>query len=166
MLVVFLIFAVLAFAASASDALTYRVPNAIPLALLFVFIALAYAYGGDKWQGHLLAGTGTALLALTLFVCRALGTSDAKLLAALAVWAGPDGLFLLLFSIALAALFVTVVLTVARDVLPLLRNKGLIKLPQQLPRALRQREPIPYGVGIGLGAVIASPWFPDWLWQI
>jgi prepilin peptidase CpaA len=164
--VVFLIFVVLALAASVSDTLSYRIPNAIPLALLFLFFALAYAYGGARWQGHLLAGIGTGLLTLSLYVSRAMGPGDSKLLPALAVWAGPDGLFLLLFCAAVAAFAVTAALAVVRAVVPSLRQCGILAQSRELPRVLRSEERIPYGAGIGLGAIVASPWFPDWLWQI
>jgi len=95
-----------------------------------------------------------------------MGAGDAKLLAAFALWSGLGALIPLLFWTAISGFFVMISIVVLRRLMPALQRAipplGKVKLP----RVLVRREGIPLGAGIVLGAIIASPSFPSWLWQM
>lgn len=168
MSVVFLIFAVLALAAAVNDVAFYKIPNAIVLALLFLFIAVAYVWMPlDTWRSHFFAGAGTLVVMALLYAARTMGAGDAKLLAVMALWAGLDGLFPLLFYVSVTAFLGMLALLALRHALPWAKKRGWLRLPEKLPRVLRKGEGVPYAIGIGPGAVIAAAtgWFPAWLWQ-
>src|SRR3546814_8511013 len=76
--------------AAVRDVQTYRIPNAVTLAVLILYpLHLSYSPMPVDWISAL-AVFGVALLAgLALFACDALGAGDAKLLAAVLLWAGP-----------------------------------------------------------------------------
>ncbi len=167
MSIVFLIFCVLALVATATDVATYTIPNWLVLALLFVFIALAFAdMPHGAWQSHLLAGGGCLVIAATLYGFGAMGAGDAKLIAVMALWAGADGLIPLLFYISLIGFAGMLVIVALRFVLPLMMRHRWLRLREPLPRMLRKGEGIPYAIGIGPGAIIAAGTFPHWLWQV
>ena len=166
MSVVFAIYSVLALAAMASDIAFYKIPNAIVLALLFLFVVVAYAYmPHGEWSSHALAGAGTLVVTALLYAARALGAGDAKMISALAVWAGLDGLFPLLFYVSVIAFLGMLVILMLRRLLPYAMRRGWIK-QRALPRVLRKGEGVPYAIGIGPGAILAAAWFPAWLWQL
>ena len=167
MSVVFLIYCALALAAMASDIAFYKIPNAIVLALLFLFVVAAYAWmPHDAWRAHLIAGGGTFVVTALLYAGRAMGAGDAKMLAALALWAGLDGLFPLLFYVSVIAFLGMLVILMLRRLLPLVMKRGWVRLRGPLPRVLRKGEGVPYAIGIGPGAILATTWFPAWLWQM
>ena len=167
MSIVFLIFAALGLAAMASDIAYYRIPNALVLALLLLFVAVAFAWmPRDAWSGHLIAGGGTLVVAALLYAGRALGAGDAKLLAVMALWAGLDGLFPLLVYTSLIAFLGMLVILALRHLLPWVMKRKWIPLREPLPRVLRKGEGVPYAIGISPGAFLATTWFPAWLWQM
>lgn len=166
MSIVFAIYSVLALAAMASDIAFYKIPNAIVLALLFLFVVVAYAYmPHGEWSSHALAGAGTLVVTVLLYIGRALGAGDAKMISALAVWAGLDGLFPLLFYVSVIAFLGMLVILMLRRLLPYAMQRGWMK-QRALPRVLRKGEGVPYAIGIGPGAILAAAWFPVWLWQL
>jgi prepilin peptidase CpaA len=154
-LVLSLSFAAFLFAwAAASDVTSYRIPNLISQALALAFVPAAVA-GLDLASAGLHAAAGFAVLlaGMGLFALRVFGGGDAKLLAAAALWAGPQGLVYLLAYTAVAGGLFTLALLAFR------------KLPLPVPvlgvrwiAALHGRAAaVPYGVAIAAGALAAAP---------
>ena len=77
-------------AASAADATTRRIPNALTVGAAVVAVAFGAATGGASGLGWSVAGWIVGLsLFLPLFALRAKGGGDVKLLAAFGAWLGP-----------------------------------------------------------------------------
>lgn len=90
--------------AGLSDLRRLRIPNRDSLALLlgFALWAPASGLGGAAFIIHCAAGAAVFAVGVALFAVGAWGGGDAKLLAAVAVWAGFDGLPRLLAVMAVA----------------------------------------------------------------
>ena len=166
--IVWMLFAATVTAAAVTDVRTYRIPNWIVLVLLGLFVATA-AYAIQQhvrisWLSQLSAGLLSLVVGLVLYATRQMGAGDVKLLSVLALWAGLAGLVPLLFWIAVCSLGVLAVMLAAR----LMMSRRALEQPAglPLPRALRKGEGVPYGLGIALGAMVASTHFPPWLWKI
>jgi prepilin peptidase CpaA len=138
-------------AAAVSDVRTMTIPNRLSLLLVGAFAPLFMASGGD------LAGLGAhAITALVVFtVCLGLfqagwfGGGDAKLLPALALWAGPDAVAHLILGAALAGGLVAAVL-------PLVRRMAPDGAHDQWGLAsLHPEEGVPYAIALAAGGVFA-----------
>lgn len=168
MSIVFIIYSALALVAMATDIVSYKIPNWLVLALLFLFIAAAVSgMPRDSWQGHLIAGGGTLVVTAAFYALGWMGAGDAKLLAVMALWAGLGGLLALLFYVSLIALGGMLIILVLRHLLPWAAKRNWLRLPQPMPRVLIRGEGVPYAIGIGPGAILAAVfWFPTWLWLV
>ena len=166
--IMWVLFAATVAAAAVTDVRTYRIPNAIVLVLLGLFAVAAgyavYRHMPVSWVNHLSAGLLSLVVGLVLYGTRQMGAGDVKLLAALALWAGLPALPFLLFWIAVCSLGVLAIMLAA----PLMMSRRALYQPAgaSLPRALRKGEGVPYGLGIALGAIVASTHFQPWLWKI
>lgn len=83
-----------------------RIPNAIPIALLALFLVHAMAGGAGPLRGlwmSLAVGAGLLAAGFTLYLGGGFGAGDAKLVAVAGVWAGPGHLGLFLLALAAAA---------------------------------------------------------------
>lgn len=103
-------FAALLIAAALNDAATFRIPNRLVLALVALYpLHLALAGAPGAASGGLLAGAVVLAGGTLLFRLGLVGGGDAKLAAAIALWAGPAHLpaFLVVAAVAggLLALF-------------------------------------------------------------
>jgi prepilin peptidase CpaA len=107
------------------------------------------AGAAPAWGGHLLSGGIALALGMVAFARGWVGGGDAKLLAAVALWAGTD---LLLPLLVVTSAFGAVL------ALSLLWMRQLA-WPGCLP-ALAPGAPIPYGVAIAAGAVWLVPHLP------
>ena len=90
--------------ASFYDLFTMTIPNKVTLALVIAFFVLA-PLAGMSWSTmawHMGLGFGVLVICYGLFMIRAMGGGDAKLLAASALWLGPD---MTLSYVLLASLF-------------------------------------------------------------
>jgi prepilin peptidase CpaA len=147
------------------DLRTYRIPNILVAILLLAFLIVGLVHGSDvNWIGHVGAALLTFALGVGVYALGQMGAGDVKLLAAIALWAGTGGLVPLLIAVSLCG-FVGMLLIIAmRIVVPRFQTSGTEG--QGLPRVLVKGEGIPYGIGIGPGALIASFAFPSWLWHI
>src|SRR3546814_4595886 len=77
--------------AAVRDVQTYRIPNAVTLAVLILYpLHLSYSPMPVDWISALAVFGGALLVGLALFVSNALGAGDVKLLAAVLLWAGPE----------------------------------------------------------------------------
>jgi len=163
---IWLLFVLVGLGIAISDFLTFRIPNMAIIVLLGLFgIAAGLAAANDvpvPWLDHVAAGVLSLLAGLLLYGYRQMGAGDAKLLAVMALWAGLSRLLPLLFAWAVSALVLLAVILLARR---LVQERPFWET-SKLPRVLRRRENIPYGLGIVLGAIMVSGAFPSWLWRI
>jgi len=150
-------FPVMLAAAAALDVATYRIPNALSLALAATFapVALSGAVGGAGAVGvHLMVGVIALVLGVALFAARWIGGGDAKLIAAAALWLGWPGCAVFLLAMSLAGgLLAAVLLTLRRSPLARLAQGG----PAWAARLARPGGHVPFGVAIALGAAAAAP---------
>jgi len=163
---IWLIFVVLSLIVAGYDLATYRIPNWTWMALVALFAVAWLAHGsGGMWPGHLGACAALLLVGLVFFLVKQMGAGDAKFLAAVSLFAGFASLVELLLWIALAAIAELIVIILLRRTAP--QFHSLFAEPSRpLPRVLTKRQAIPLGAGIALGAVVASHWFPPWLWFV
>ncbi len=166
MSIVRLLFAGFMAASAVSDVLSYRIPNALVLALIGLFLAVAAFHGASvDWLSHLGAAGLCLAVGVALYSFGQMGAGDAKLLTAAALWAGifplaQSPLVLLLFWISVTGLAGMLIILVLRRLLVPFHAAG-----RNWPAVLTPGAGVPYGIGIGLGSILASPTFPAWLWQ-
>src|SRR3546814_11485551 len=76
--------------AAVRDVQTYRIPNAVTLAVLILYpLHLLYSPMPVDWSSALTVFCVALLVGLVLFACHAVGAGDVQLLAAVLLWAGP-----------------------------------------------------------------------------
>jgi prepilin peptidase CpaA len=146
--------------AAAMDLVTMKIPNRISLALVLAFfpMALLAGLGISEILNHLAVGLAFLALGILLFIPGWFGGGDAKLLAAIALWIGPDHLFAYVFYVALAGGIIAGLFSTVRSV-PLPRaflGEGWAM------RLHRQDAGIPYGIALAAGALLVFPhtvWF-------
>ncbi|HEV7353909.1 MAG TPA: prepilin peptidase [Brevundimonas sp.] len=145
----------IAVAAAVHDVATYRIPNWMSVVLLAAFIPAALAAGLEPRLIAIdaLVGLAALLVGMGLFAGNLLGGGDAKIMAAMAPFMGLAALteFVLFTAVAggLLALFALVV----RRLPERLRTRG----PGWWRRLAEPRGPLPYGVAICAGALVAFP---------
>jgi prepilin peptidase CpaA len=134
--------------AALQDAWRLRISNLFPLAIIACFAGWVAVIGPeiDLWQ-NLVAFLLCLGLGLFLFSRNWLGGGDVKLLAALALWFDLAGAGRLLIFTMMGGGLVTLLLIFCRALLPSPADKG--------PAAMRRRGPIPYGLAIAVGALLA-----------
>lgn len=163
-----------------NDVLSYRIPNVACAALALLYPAwLAVAWPAEDpllTVGlHLAVGFSTLVAGFVLFSLRAFGAGDAKLLAAVALWAGPAGIFDLVIYTAIAGGLLAVAVLLLRRLAQVFEPQ-LLALQLMLaglatrmfprpasvagaPRPTRHTSfarPIPYGVAIAVGAAAVA----------
>src|SRR5438105_10001646 len=120
-----LLFAGLMAASAVSDILSYRIPNALVLALIGLFLAVAAFHGASvDWLSHLGAAGLCLAVGVVLYSFGHMGAGDAKLLAAAALWAGIVPLVPLLFWISVTGLAGMLLILVLRRLLVPFRGAG------------------------------------------
>ncbi len=153
-------FVLLLAAAAWWDIRAYRIPNVLVAAVLLVFL-LAFAGGlipRNEIMGHLGAGLLALLLGMVLFYRNWIGGGDAKLIAALALWAGWPEVIRFATVMALAGGVISAL------VLFRARGTGPVKtVESDAEGGLKRR--VPYGVAIALAGLdfwirkLAAPFF-------
>lgn len=134
--------------AAASDARRYLIPNRISVALLLLYPA----YGLTLPPAAAVASAGVGLLVFAagaaLFAMRAMGGGDVKLMAAVALWAGPAHVIEFITMTTMAGgLLAASLLTPARALFP--AAAALIEGPEARPR-------VPYGIAIAVGGLFVA----------
>lgn len=142
-----------------SDVTSFIIPNAVSLTLLgaFPLAVLLLGLPSEALAWHAGLGALVLLISMVLFALGAFGGGDAKLVAATALWLGPDALawFVMVTSLAGGALAMTLLM--------------FRRFP--LPASLAERawvlrlhcgtNGIPYGLAIAVGGLAAfaqTPW--------
>lgn len=132
------------------DAVSYRIPNWTVLLLLAGFpVAGLLTPGGIPWLWHLAAAALVFAVGLGLFALRFAGGGDIKLLTTVALWAGWEHLLELAVLMGVLGGVVVVLLLLARGAASGIGVVG--------PRLLHAGEPVPYGLAIGLAALMLAP---------
>jgi prepilin peptidase CpaA len=146
--------------AAAMDLLTMKIPNRISAVMVLAFFPLALLLGLGAWDilNHVGAGLGVLALGILLFIPGWFGGGDAKLMAAIALWIGPDALVPYFIYAAVTGGFIAMAIMSARTV-PLPR---LLLGEAWALRLHRQDAGIPYGLALAAGALMVYPhtvWF-------
>lgn len=142
--------------AAAKDVRTLTIPNwmNISIAALFLPAALVGGLGLSLTGWHLLAGLIAFVVSFGLFAVGAYGGGDAKMIPAVILWMGPEGILPFLFGMALAGGLLSIVLVLARKAVPADIAPGFAR------SVLASDAGIPYGVAIAAGAIYALPHSP------
>lgn len=154
-----LIAALLVFAFGAmTDLVSYRIPNWISLAAIGLFAVSAALSGmtlGD-FGVHFLVGFAALAVGFALFALGIIGGGDAKFFAAGALWMGPVFILKYCLIFALVGGGFAVLLLVLR--LPAIAA-ALSCIPYSA-QLLNPKAGLPYGVALGIGAMIVLPATP------
>lgn len=136
--------------AALQDIWRLQISNLFPVAVVALFAGWLFAVGFDWsiWQ-NLVLFFFTLAIGTFAFSRGILGGGDVKLLAAMALWFDIEGSASFFFYTALGGLALTLLFVIVRRMLPtyVLERSGAA--------ALRPRGPIPYGVAIAAGAILA-----------
>lgn len=137
-------FVVLLLWAAISDLTSLRIPNIVSLGVALLFPLQLFVHGDFKlFLFSVLIGAGLFAAGAGLFAAGLLGGGDVKLLAAVGLWVGPQGI--------LAFLTVTVI---AGGACALVMMTPLGSFVQAMNGGLaRQKLVMPYGVAIAAGGL-------------
>jgi prepilin peptidase CpaA len=157
------VFAALMVRALVGDVGTFRIRNKHNLAIAgcFLLFAVPMGMGWVDIISHVKIAAITFAVTMSMFLIGIFGGGDAKFTGAIALWLGPSAMIPFIFYTAVSGGVVVFILLVARK---LARHFGLPRSPKWARRILRKSRSVPYGVALGLGALIAVPkavWFPD-----
>jgi prepilin peptidase CpaA len=136
--------------AAVVDIWKLRIPNLFPIAILLLFPLWVYHAGWTPtlWQNAVLMLV-TFFGGALIFSRGWLGGGDVKLLAATALWFDFKGAAALFLFVAIGGALLSVVFILLRRIVPArLTSEGNIP-------SLKARGPIPYGVAIAGGALLA-----------
>lgn len=134
--------------AALQDSWRLRISNLFPIAIIACFAGWVAVIGPqfDLWQ-NLVAFLLCLAVGLFLFSREWLGGGDVKLLAALALWFDLSGAGQFLMFTMIGGGLVALALIAFRRLLPATAGTGVA--------AFRRRGPIPYGLAIAVGALLA-----------
>jgi prepilin peptidase CpaA len=159
-----LVFPVAMAFAAANDLFTMKIPNKISLSLIVAFVASA-AYIPLPLESaliHCAVGLTFLIAGFAMFSFRLLGGGDAKLMAAGALWMGPDYALMYLFYVTLFGGVLSVAILAYRKLVP----AGMTMLPEWAIKLHAQGTGIPYGLAIAASALALYPqtvWYSSWL---
>jgi prepilin peptidase CpaA len=149
-----LVFPALMLTAAASDALTFRIPNWISLALIAAFPLAAFAVGASWTDVGLCVASGVVglVIGMILWALRWIGGGDAKVFAAGALWIGWPAVGVFAVGTMIAGGALALLLTVFRSA----PFRPLVMLgPPWVLRLAEPKQGVPYGVAISLGGLLA-----------
>jgi prepilin peptidase CpaA len=149
--------------AAIGDVRTFLITNKLNMLIAagFLVFALPMGLGLNDVAAHIGIGFLTTLIALAMFLVGVYGGGDAKLTGAAALWLGPAAMMPFILYTAIAGGALVICLILGRR---LARQFGLPKGPRWARRLLRKSAAVPYGVALGIGAILATPytlWFPN-----
>ena len=156
------VFVALMIWAAVGDVRTFTITNKLNLliAASFIILAVPMGLGWSAILDHVKIGLIASVIAMAMFYIGIYGGGDFKMTGAVALWLGSAPIVPFVFYTALAGGALGVTLIVGRA---LARRYGLPKSPKWARRMLRKRSAVPYGVALGIGALLAAPdaiWFP------
>lgn len=145
-----------------TDLRSFEIANRVSVVVVLGFVVAAFAKGWPIGVLGMHLGVGAAVLIVgaALFFVKLMGGGDAKLLAAVAVWAGWDGIAAYLFMVVIAGgVLALAVLAFRATRLP--ERRGWWEF---LRRVHDREQGLPYGIAIAVAAIISSnrwPIFPE-----
>lgn len=139
--------------AAAWDVAEFRIPNILNLTIAALYPA--YVVGSSRpvdWVAATAIAALILLVGIALFCCGFMGGGDVKLLAAVALWAGPGAVVELLLLMAVAGGVIALAMTLARTtaVHLLLYRCGAGGLASAAAEGK-----VPYAVAIAIGVYLA-----------
>ncbi len=137
-----------------SDLLWLRIPNwvVVTIAALYPIYVMSTAQP-VAWQGALVVAGLVFAIGFALYSFRLLGGGDVKLLAAVALWAGPVQITAFMISTAIiGGLLAIVATTPLRLLLPYMAAATRVDVDMRQLVKLQ----IPYGVAIAAGGLIVA----------
>ena len=145
--------------AGAMDLLTMTIPNRISLALIAAFLICAVLAGLSLEQimMHLACGGLILAIGIGMFAAKLLGGGDAKLMAASAIWVGPDNLMIYFLVISILGGVLALALLAYRRF-----PAQSLALPDWALKLHAPGSSMPYGVAIAAAALWIYPqtvWF-------
>jgi prepilin peptidase CpaA len=145
--------------AALSDIRRFRIPNAVSIALVCLFV-VRYALTGQPTSiiPHLaIAGASLAIL-FALYLLGWFGAGDAKLISAIMLWAGPEAGMQFILLLALAGGFFATLLLLVAGALRIRTRLAANWPPHRLFR-WAERGVCPYGIPIFAAVLVVSPLF-------
>ncbi len=141
-----------------NDVMWFRIPNAVPIVILALYPAYLLAGGAGLAQLHwaIAIAVATFLVGAFMFSRGWMGGGDVKLLAALALWAGPTHFPALLVFTTLAGGALALVSLMpgrAATISWLALNLRIALALPEAPRSTTGRQTLPYGVAIAIGGL-------------
>ena len=148
--------------ASIKDMSSLTIPNWVNAGIALCFIPAALfadvTFATIGW--HLAVGAIAFLLCFFLFVVGAFGGGDAKMIPAVALWMGPQGVMPFLFGTAVAGGVLALAVLMARKSIPEAFAPGFVRA------TMEEGNGVPYGVAISVGAIVggfSSPFLTNFL---
>lgn len=134
------------------DTSRYIIPNTLNGALLVTYVFAAYLLG-LPWLAALGAAAIVLFIGMMIFALGLMGGGDIKLLTVLTLWTGWSVAtpYFLLFTGLTGGILVIVVFTARFLLAPLWVRLSRSKT---LPRILRRKQPVPYGIAIALAFLL------------
>jgi prepilin peptidase CpaA len=141
--------------AAANDLFTMKIPNRISLALIAGFFAIALITRMPLETVGIHIAIGFAVLAATfvLFTMNMLGGGDAKLMAAGALWMGPEHIIEFLAYVTVFGGILAVAILGYRNLVP----ANAFPLPGWARRLHMTGSGIPYGIAIAAAGLMLFP---------
>lgn len=154
-----------------SDLRSRKIPNELVLAILVSGWLFALATGPDAWRALGLSLAGTAVgfaIWIGFYLLGVIGAGDVKFFAAAGAWLGPGATWraALIAAIAGGVLAVAFLIMEGRlgEVLrraAIAASSGtLATVPEQTIVPGAKHRPLPYGVALAIGALVAA-WVPQ-----
>ncbi len=162
LLVTKLVLMALVVIAMLSDLIQMRIPNVIPIAIIFLF---PVAYLGGEASTPLLDHIGAMLVVLVagivLFAFKILGGGDVKFMSSLALWTGFGILPSFVIILSLVGGVQVIIILLLRKYSHAVEYM-LAKCKIQLPEWLHRGGGVPYGLSIGVAVLIVFERLPFW----
>lgn len=153
-------------AASVTDILRMKIPNILPALIIGGFVVawgIKMALGLDVFQSatsHFATALVVLVIMMILFFTGVFGGGDAKLIPAIALWVGVQGLpsFLMVTSV-VGGVLALISITLGKTKLGQKILTKLIKKPALqngwVGEMVKGRNTIPYGIAIATGGIVA-----------
>jgi prepilin peptidase CpaA len=140
--------------AALSDLRSYRIPNKVTLLTVAVYpIFVLSSPVPVDWLGGLMVGGAVLGVSFSLFVFKVFGGGDAKMLAAVSLWAGPALIFdFLVFSALAGGMLALFWISPLRHGLALTLNRA----GNENSGSAMLGAALPYGVAISAGGVVVA----------
>jgi prepilin peptidase CpaA len=138
-----------------SDLFSMRISNRLCLSVfaLFVFFAVLASMAPAVVMWHVLAGLCALVVSFGLFAAGAIGGGDAKFVAAVSVWMGFSQLVEYLAIASILGGFLTLAIVVFRKYPLPPRLVGV----EWINKLHDQKSGIPYGIALGIAAMMMLP---------